>query len=364
MRVMVVDDSVVFRSQIKASLEGVEGIEVVAVAANGKIALERLEKNECDLIILDLEMPEMNGLETLAELKRRRLPQRVIVFAAPTQEGTRQVFEAFHAGAVDFIAKPNSTGSLEEALEGIKKELVPKILQFAKRRHAKSTEVPPLQATHEPVRPDVASSSVSPYIKITLEAFKPRVIVIGSSTGGPTALEAVFSMFKSAGPVTVPILVAQHMPPNFTECLARRLEVVSGIPAGEGRPGELVKPGRIYVAPGDYHMSVQRTPEGTTSIIKIDQGPKRNSVRPAVDNLFESVAKAYGGTTAAFVFTGMGDDGAAGAKAIKQASGGVMIQNRESSVVWGMPGAVFATGAYDAVGDLTECSRILVQMAT
>ncbi len=363
MRIMVVDDSVVFRSQIKASLDGVEGIKVVAVAANGKIALERLETSECDLIILDLEMPEMTGLETLVELKRRNIPVKVIVFAAPTADGARQAFEAFQEGAVDFVAKPASSGSLEEALEGIKRELVPKILQFVKRRAA----APVTEGLRQPssaTRPEVPQAPKKPYSTIDLKIFKPRIILVASSTGGPSALETIFSMFKQIQNINVPILIAQHMPPNFTACLAQRLEVVSGIPAAEGKSGEFVKPGRIYIAPGDFHMTVQRTSDGVNSVIKIDQGPKRNSVRPAADNLFESVAKAYGGTVAAFVLTGMGEDGCAGAKAIKQATGGVMIQCRESSVVWGMPGSVFEAEAFDGIGDLSECSRTMIRMAT
>lgn len=364
MRIMVVDDSIVFRSQIKASLDGIAGISVIGVAANGKIALERMENLDCDLIILDLEMPEMNGIETLMEMKRRKLSPKVIVFAAPTAGGARQTFEAFQAGAVDFVAKPSGVGSLEEALEGIKKELVPKILQFAKRQSTRSIEKTSAQPPMELAQKFNAHAVPgSPFAKLVLEFFKPRIILIGSSTGGPTALESIFSFFHGVH-ITVPILIVQHMPPNFTECLARRLEAVSGIPAAEGKSGEIVKPGKIYVAPGDYHMTVQRTVDGANTVIKIDQGPKCNSVRPAVDNLFESVAKAYGGSVAAFVLTGMGEDGREGAKAIKQATGGVMIQSRESSVVWGMPGAVFASGAFDAIGDLTECSRVMIQMAT
>jgi len=370
MRVMVVDDSVVFRSQLKNCLDGEEGISVVATAANGKIALDRLEKESCDLIILDLEMPEMNGLEFLEEFRRRKHTQRVIIFAAPTKEGASQLLASLKAGASDFIAKPTTAISLQDALEGIKRDLLPKILQF-KKRHEGSNERS--MEGHKDNQKDShvlkqglgtpASSPnrVSPYKSILLETFKPQIVVVGSSTGGPMALEKLFSVLKGRT-LLVPILIAQHMPPYFTEALAKRIEGISGIPSGEGKPGEPILPGRIYMAPGDYHMSIHRLPEGAKPVIKIDQSAKRNSVRPAVDYLFESAAREYGAACAGFVLTGMGEDGKDGSMAIKKANGAIMIQDKESSVVWGMPGSVFETGAFDREGNLDQCSQMLVNM--
>ena len=358
MRVLIVDDSVVFRSQLKNCLEGQVGISVTGAAANGKIALDKLEQTACDLITLDLEMPEMNGLEFLEEKRRRKLLQKVIVFAAPNKEGGEQVLAALAAGADDFIAKPASANSLDEALEGIRRELLPKILQFKKRQDlqkstARDTSVP---------LPDVpAQARVAKFPLVILETFKPRVVVIASSTGGPTALERLFSTLNGQQ-VNVPILIAQHMPPNFTDSLAKRLETLSGVPAAEGKAGEPLLPGRIYVAPGDFHMSIGRQPEGHKAIIKIDQGPKRNSVRPAADFLFEAAAREFGATAAGFVLTGMGEDGKEGALAIKRATGAMMIQDRDSSVVWGMPGAVHDVGAFDREGNLDECAKILRMM--
>lgn len=355
MRVMIVDDSVVFRSQLKNCLEGQDGVSVVGIAANGKIALDKLEQSACDLVILDLEMPEMNGLEFLAEKKRRSLPQKVIVFAAPNKEGGAQVLAALAAGADDFIAKPASAVSLEEALDGIRRELLPKILQFKRRQdlHKSAVLEPPL-----PANKPLAANSISKFSPIILENFKPLVIVVASSTGGPAALEKIFSMLKGQT-VNVPILIAQHMPPNFTDALAKRLETVSGIPSAEGRDGEPLIAGRIYVAPGDFHMTIGRMPETHKPIIRISQGPKRNSVRPAADFLFESAAREFGANAAGFVLTGMGEDGKEGAIAIKSAAGAIMIQDRESSVVWGMPGAIHDVGAFDRQGDLEACGRIL-----
>ena len=271
MRVMIVDDSIVFRSQIKAALEGVAGLTVMGSASNGKIALDFIELNPCDLLILDLEMPVLNGLETLAELKRRNLPQKVIVFAAPTQDGARQVFDAFNLGAVDFIAKPASPKSLEEALIGIKRDLIPKILQFVKLQSPRALAAPLQQKKVNLDHLPLSSATKDFYVKVNLEQFKPRIIAIGCSTGGPLALETIFSTLKDRA-LTLPILIVQHMPPHFTECLAKRLESLSGIPAAEGRDGEPIQSGRIYIAPGDYHMSVRRKPDGTEVIIKLDQG--------------------------------------------------------------------------------------------
>ena len=362
MRVLVVDDSVVFRSQIKAAIDGIGGMTVVGSAANGKIALERLEQMSVDIITLDLEMPEMNGLEMLAAMNKRGLKQKVIVFAAPSLTGAAQALEALRAGAADFIAKPNSAGSLDEALAGIKAELVPKILQFKARIEKRALErdlvarsaAPRQGLTPLEVRPSAASSRLA-------STFKPRIVGIGSSTGGPTALDIVFAFLKDQ-PLSIPILIAQHMPPNFTKCLAKRLGEISGHVAKEGEHGEPVNAGCIYVAPGDFHMTVAFNADKRQVQIQLDQGPKRNSVRPAVDSLFESMAVTYGSSCAVYVLTGMGEDGMIGAKAIKGASGGVMIQDQNSSVVWGMPGAVHAAGAFDAMGNLGECANSLLQM--
>jgi len=353
---MIIDDSVIFRSQLKNCIHGHEGITVVATAANGKIGLEKLEQVTCDLIILDLEMPEMNGLEFVAEFNKKRFKQPIIIFAANSPSSATQLIECLNAGASDFVAKPHSAPSFEDAMEGIQRELLPKILQF--KQNIKNEKI----KSDDYIRPEVGPEIPPNFgAKVNLTNFKPRIVVIGSSTGGPTALDKIFTRLHGHTP-RIPILIAQHMPADFTAALASRLSVVSGIPAAEGRSGETIVPGRIYVAPGDYHMSLQRIGGTSTTIVKIDQEPKRNSVRPAVDFLFESAAKLFGATTAGFILTGMGMDGRDGAVAIKKASGAMMIQSRESSVVWGMPGSVHSVGAYDAEGDLEECAKTLLRM--
>ena len=360
MRVLVVDDSVVFRSQIKAALEGVPQIEVVGVANNGKVALQKLEQMSVDLVTLDMEMPEMDGVTTIREIKKAKFPTKIIVFSAHTTRGSEAALDALSAGAHDFVAKPSGDDvTRENSTQKIREQLLPKILQFVPNPTGSESE----KVVPRPSEPKIGVPTVVPtthrsYTKKELEIFRPNVIVIGSSTGGPPALERVLKGF--ARPLRVPILITQHMPPVFTASLASRLREQTGVPAAEAVNGEVLKPDRIYVAPGDYHLSVGRA--GLNTVLKLDQGPQRNSVRPAVDVLFESVAEVYGSKVLAVVLTGMGADGMVGSVAIKERDGGVIIQDQQSCVVFGMPGAVMSSGAYDCVADLDHINSHLKRM--
>ena len=357
MRLLIVDDSVVFRSQIKAAVESVMTPEVIGVAQNGKIALQKLTQERYDVMTLDLEMPEMNGMEVLEEIKRQKLPVKTVIFAAQTARGAKGALEALRLGAVEVVAKPDGgAGSLQEALEQVKQQLIPILRQFSQDR-APHFEKSPTVARSANVAPPIPppSSSHRTWQNKVLETFRPKVIVIGSSTGGPSALDILFSKIKP--PISVPILIVQHMPPIFTDSLAQRLQTVTGIKAAEAKHGEQIEPNRIYVAPGDFHMGVVHGPNGI--LIKLDQGPKRCHVRPAVDVLFEDIASIYERHVMGFVLTGMGEDGMLGAKAIKSNGGGVMIQDKESSVVWGMPGAVHSAGAFDKMGSIEDWSHML-----
>ncbi len=355
LRVLVVDDSIVFRSQIKAALESTDGVEVVGVASNGKIALEKMAQTHVDLVTLDMEMPEMDGLQTLIQLQAKKYNAKVIVFSAQTARGADKALEALTHGASDVVRKPSGgTATLEGALQEIKNELIPKVCQFIHLPRAGA--VPPAREKIV-ARPSLVKTNGYP--RVNLELLKPAAIVVGSSTGGPDALEKVFANF--AKPIACPILIAQHMPPVFTASLAKRLENISGLPAAEGRQWEPIKSGRIYIAPGDFHMTIANH-EGALRI-KLDQGPQRNSVRPAVDSLFESAAALFGKRLAGIILTGMGEDGKLGCEAIKTAGGGVMIQSEESCIVFGMPGAVFQCGAYDKIGNLQEIKSVMERMA-
>jgi two-component system chemotaxis response regulator CheB len=349
---LIVDDSVVFRSAIKTALEGAAGIEVTGVANNGKIAIQKLTQSTVDLITLDMEMPEMGGVETIREIKKLGFKTRIIVFSAHTTSGSEAALDALIAGADDFIAKPNGgEGGIQSATDRIRNELLPKIMQFA----AKSQSKPGMAANTLSSKAAIPNRSYAPRDVYT---FRPGVIVIGTSTGGPPALERV--LLNLPNPCRLPILIVQHMPPVFTASLAKRLKDITGIEAAEGKEGEELLPNRIYVAPGDYHMSVAK--RGNQLQIALDKSPPRNSVRPSVDVLFETVTEHFAGRTMAFVLTGMGEDGLIGGRAIKEKGGGLMIQDRASCVVFGMPGAIFAEGFQDSVGSLVEINEVIKKM--
>jgi two-component system, chemotaxis family, protein-glutamate methylesterase/glutaminase len=283
-RVLIADDSVVYRSQIKVALTNLPGVEVVGVAANGKIAIDRLEQNPTDLLILDLEMPEMDGLQTLREIQNRGIKVKVLVFSSVSKRGAEITLEALRLGASDFIPKPGSSdfgesGDGARAIDPstkIRNLIVPKIEAFF-----------PNRPEHIPIQE--GSKPGGDYPRILWDLFQPKVVVIGSSTGGPTVLEKIFS--NISGPIRCPILMTQHMPPIFTATLAERLQRLSGIPTFEGKHDQEVKPGCAYVAPGNFHMTLKGTPENLR--LQLDQGPLVNSVRPAVDNLFDSAASIF-----------------------------------------------------------------------
>jgi two-component system chemotaxis response regulator CheB len=344
MKILVVDDSVVFRTQITASLSGIPEIEVVGSAANGRIALQKLEFQEIDLITLDMEMPELNGLETLKALREKGLKTKVIVFSSQTLRGAEKALDALKAGADDVVAKPEGDNlNFESVQEMIRTALVPRVKQFM-RTHVSSTVSP---------RPQVIPKVDQPKQKIS--TFLPNAVVIASSTGGPAALETIFSGIK--GPYKKPLLIVQHMPPVFTNILAKRLSTITGADFREAIDGEPVISGRAYLAPGDFHMTVE-TRNGSP-VISLNQDAQRNSVRPAADFLFESGSALWKSSLLGVVLTGMGEDGAAGSKVIRGNGGRVLVQNEESCVVFGMPGAVFNNNDYDEILDLENIQKLL-----
>lgn len=354
MNILVVDDSVVFRSQIKSALKVCDAFKQIDVAANGKIALTKLEREKYDLTILDLEMPELNGIETLKEIRARNIQTKVIVFSSLTARGAQSTIEALENGATDFVTKPQQLNSFELAFEHIKAQLIPKALQFTGATNA-STVAEKAVVNLAPM-PTAPKEPPKKWKKILLPHVDPKVCVIGSSTGGPVALKALFSKIK--GPLKHPILIAQHMPPVFTKTLAKSIEDQTGIPAQEAKHFEELE-NKIYVAPGDYHLTIKEN-DGRL-FTSLDKRPKRNSVRPAVDFLFESAAEIFQENVLSMVLTGMGADGAEGACAIKDQNGFVLIQDEETSVVWGMPGAVHGKGAFDQMSSIEECATVLAK---
>ncbi len=353
MRVLVVDDSVVFRTTISTALADLPDIVVAGTAANGRIALQKLEQGSIDLITLDMEMPEMSGLEVLREIRKRNFQVRVIIFSSQTQKGAESALNALKEGADDVVPKPSGDqSSFEFAAQAIRDVLLPKIIQFSRKAgsNVSSASRPAAAPLVQSTLVKEAAPKTSAPEKRSLTSFVPNVLVIGCSTGGPAALESIFS--KLTAPSRIPILIVQHMPPVFTQVLAKRLGEMSGIEAAEAVEGEPIVANRIYVAPGDYHLEVAGTREKPTA--HLTKNPQRNSVRPAVDALFETAATVWGASVLGFVLTGMGEDGLVGAKALRSKGGGLIIQDEESCVVFGMPGAIFGSGDYDEIMPLTR----------
>jgi two-component system, chemotaxis family, protein-glutamate methylesterase/glutaminase len=366
LKVMIVDDSAVVRKVLTEAMSSDPSIEVVGIAANGKIALAKIPVLKPDIITLDVEMPEMDGLETLAAVRKLYPTLPVIMFSTLTDRGTQITVDALALGANDYLAKPSNTGSLTATVKAIREELIPKIKVFCKQTCALtypsnqadggtapgyrlSTGVgAPLNTNGIPNRVAESTSrsaGVSWPTKPVSPSFSQAgqrmdAVVIGTSTGGPNALTQVLPLLPADFPV--PILVVQHMPPVFTARLAERLDQLSKLSVVEAVEGMAVVPGRVYLAPGDFHMTVQR--QGTSVKIKLNQEAAENSCRPAVDVLFRSAIQTWGGNLMAVVLTGMGQDGMKGSETIRESGGTILAQDEATSVVWGMPGAVCRAG--------------------
>lgn len=344
MKVLIVDDSVVIRSAIRAALDGDARIELVGSASNGKIAIEMVQQKNVDLMILDLEMPVLGGIETLKALRALGSRVKVIVFSSLTTRGSEMTLEALAQGAQDFVTKPKSE-SLEQANTLMRAELLPKVLQFLGAEKTNQTAVQTVSARLHVLRKEIST-------------FLPRAVVIASSTGGPAALERIFEGLH--GKLKVPVLLTQHMPPVFTNSFAKRIQSISGLNAKEAAHGDFVEPS-VYVAPGDFHMTFKNESERVR--VQLDKGPQRCGVRPSADNMFESAVRIWGPSLLGIVLTGMGEDGLAGSRALKECGGGLVIQDRESCVVFGMPGAVFQEKLQDSVCDLAQIRSLLKRVA-
>jgi len=349
-RVLIVDDSTVIRRLLTNALTSDPALEVVGTAPNGNIALQKIPQVNPDLITLDIEMPEMNGLETLKAIRQQYLKLPVIMFSTLTQRGAISTLDALSLGASDYVTKPANVGSVTAAIQNVKNELIPKIKALC-RYDVPATGIAAARA------PLPRSSALSRRTDLRLTQFD--IIAIGVSTGGPNALTEIFKQLP--GDLPVPIVIVQHMPPVFTKYLAERLSAVSPLEVREATAGEVLRPGVAWLAPGNYHMALTRTSRGPT--IQLHQLPPENSCRPAVDVLFRSVAELYGAATLGAVLTGMGQDGLRGCEAIQAAGGRVLAQDEATSVVWGMPGAVATAGLADAIVPLPRIAAELTSLA-
>lgn len=341
-RVLVVNDSVVIRKVLCDVLARDPELEVAGSASDGRIALAKIAQLHPDVITLDLEMPVMNGLETLVELRKLYPKLPVIMFSALTEGGAAATLDALSAGASDYVTKPSNAGSRERLIEAIRTELIPKIKMLGAGKLSKFKPLPPPPAAIRAKRP------ASPRIEL---------VAIGTSTGGPNALAEVLPRIPKDFPV--PIVVVQHMPPVFTRLLADRLASKAAIPIEEGAAGVSLVPSHSWIAPGNFHMTVKRA--GVNWRLDLNQDSPENSCRPAVDVLFRSVAEVCGAHALAVVMTGMGSDGVIGARHIRDAGGEVLIQDESSAVVWGMPGLVYAAGLADGVYPLDQLASEIIR---
>lgn len=340
-RVLVVDDSALMRKLIPIILSRDPGIEVVGTAMDGAFALKKIEELQPDVVTLDLEMPRMDGMETL-RLIMRRAPLPVILFSTHSKEGAYSTFKALALGAIDFVAKPKD--AVAGNLDAIAQQLIDKV-KVAKRAGGRRLQVPPIA--------EAAPTSK----KKGKPQFPPnRIIAIGISTGGPNALQFVLSQIPADFPGS--ILVVQHMPEGFTEMFARRLDECCELDVQEARSGDLLVAGRVLICPGNRHMMVRRMPRGDMAVLS--DSPAVNGHRPSADVLFHSVAQEFGPSAVGIIMTGMGEDGAEGLGAIKNSGGMTLAQSEDTCVVSGMPRAAILKGYAQKIVPLDGVAAFLV----
>ena len=351
--VMLVDDSAVIRGLLRRWLEEAPDIAVVATAGDGEAALRTAASAKPDVLVLDVEMPRLDGISALPRLLKADPELKVIMSSTLTLRNAEISLRALKLGAADYVAKPSSARELH-AVDGFRRELVAKVRALGAARPRRDR---PLAAALS--SPPAEPAPRKPIALRPLPVAPPKAILVGSSTGGPQALFAFLGAL--GGRVRQPILIVQHMPAGFTRILAEHLSKTAGVDAREAADGEAVQQGRVYLAPGDWHMSL----EGAAGAprLKLEQIPAVNFCRPAADPLFASAAATCGPAALAVVLTGMGHDGLAGGRAIVAAGGALLAQDEATSVVWGMPGAVAMDGLCSAVLPLAELGPTIVKLA-
>jgi two-component system, chemotaxis family, protein-glutamate methylesterase/glutaminase len=340
-RVLVIDDSTVMRGLLRMTLAECPDIEIAGMAGDGCAGLAAIERLKPDLVLLDIEMPGMNGLEVLGEIRARSLPVRVMICSTLTRRGAGITLEALARGASDYVAKPFAQRGVRESIETLSRELLPKIRALfpAERSAAEPAASAPLRMVrYAPLHGQSRGSQ--PH-----EPAAAGVLVVGVSTGGPAALERFLPALPADYPL--PVLIVQHMPALFTALLAERLNGLCALTVREALAGEIAAPGTAYLVRGDRHIRV--TCVAGRCSLRLAVGEPDEICRPSVDVLFRSAAAAYGARVLAVVLTGMGADGLEGCRAIHAAGGRILVQDRKTSAVWGMPGVVATAGLADQV---------------
>lgn len=350
---MIAEDSAVTRGLMARWLEQDGDVRIVRSVGDGAQAVAQLKASGAEVVILDIEMPVMNGLDALPKLLEENPGVKVVISSTLTRRNAQISLKALSLGAADYITKPETTRGVTSS-EEFRHELIEKVKTFgAIARGFKAGRLQPAAGNSPPAREPSGPITARP-----MSAAPPAVIGIGSSTGGPQALQ---QLIGALGPVAdVPIVITQHMPATFTAILAEQLGKVSRRHAAEAADGETLEPGRIYVAPGGRHLSVERALGRV--VARIGDGPPENFCRPSVDPLFRSLAVVYGNAALCVVLTGMGHDGREGARAVAAAGGSIIVQDQTTSVVWGMPGAVAEAGLASAVLPLGEIAPALIAL--
>lgn len=377
-RVLIADDSSVTRRIVSEAIQREPDMELVGAAQDGEEAISFFKSQKPDLVLLDVDMPTLNGIEALKAIRKLHDSVPVIMFSTLTVKGGEATLDALSSGATDYVPKPTGVGHLNKAMDYLRQELIPKVRMWGARFKSRQEKAAQASAA-APQKTNGMVSSTTPAANkdargsasFTLSSAKPAVtpaqpaprrrnvpigvLAIGSSTGGPNALAELIGLLP--GDLGVPVLITQHMPPVFTQLLAERLDRSSRLKVKEAFDGAVVRPGEAWVAPGDFHMIVTR--EGTDTILRINKNAAENSCRPAVDVMFRSIADVYGASTLACVLTGMGRDGTAGAQVLAKTGASILAQDEASSVVWGMPRAVYEAGLADAVLNLKDMAAAI-----
>jgi two-component system, chemotaxis family, protein-glutamate methylesterase/glutaminase len=338
-RVLIVDDSAVIRGLLARTLERDPEIEIVASIPDGRAAVAAVARMAVDVVLLDVEMPVMDGLAAIPLLLKAAPGIKIVMASTLTEKNGQVTIDALAAGAVDYILKPSATRALLDSTS-FNRELLAKVRQFG--AHRLGSQPAPTETAPQALVP----ASSRPLVLRAPPVSVPAVLAIGSSTGGPPALFQVLKQLSSPG---IPILIVQHMPPTFTGILAAHISRQCGVAAVEAVDGSALQPGRVYVAPGNFHMTID-----AARVVRLNQGPPENYCRPSVNPTLRSLAAVYGGRVLAAILTGMGSDGLEGCRAVVEAGGAVIAQDKATSVVWGMPGAVAMAGLCSAVLPLAE----------
>jgi two-component system, chemotaxis family, protein-glutamate methylesterase/glutaminase len=371
-RVMVVDDAVVVRTLVSRWIDEAPGLAAVATPRNGREALEQLDRAKPDVVVLDVDMPELDGISTLPRLLQKRRDLIVIMASALTRDHAEVTLKALALGAADYIPKPEAEGGLMTSAS-FQRELIDKIRALGSRRRRRPLPPPYARRVSVPATRRLAGAiqrigkwrpaavEGAPHV-LKLRPFSsvaPRVLLIGASTGGPQALGRLVSRLDAVTE-SAPILITQHMPATFTTILAEHLARASAKPVHEAVDGEPVLAGQIYLAPGGRHMRVAR--RDGTAVIALDDGPPLHFCKPAVDHLFMSAAEVWGAWNLALILTGMGTDGSIGAAHIVESGGSVIAQDEATSVVWGMPGSAVEAGVCSAVLPIEQIGAKVVRL--